>query len=206
MRPVVDRRQALAVVALLGFLKPSRGLADMKFIRLDPPKLLPAFALQDQDGGPFGLAQLRGHWTLLFMGYTFCPDICPYTLANLEAVLDAVAKRGPPQQQMPRVVFLAVDPARDKPVLKSYMSNFGSRFTGITGSLDAIQVLIDGMGGYVRREAPDKDGNYTVVHTAAVSVVDPSARIVATMLPPFEPTETAGRLIALVKDARVSGT
>jgi protein SCO1 len=204
MRPAVDRRQALAIVALLGFLKPSRVFAKMKFTWLDPPKLLPAFALQDQDGRPFGLAQLRGHWTLLFMGYTFCPDICPYTLANLEAVLDAMANRGPPQS-MPRVVFLAVDPARDKPVLKPYISNFGSRFTGITGSLDAIQVLVDGVSGYVRREAPDKDGNYTVVHTAAVNVVDPTARIIATMLPPFEPTETAKRLMILVKDAPVSG-
>lgn len=203
MNPMVDRRQALAVVAVLGFLKPARGFAEIKFTLLDSPKPLPAFALEDQDGQPFGLAQLRGHWTLLFMGYTFCPDICPYTLANLEAVLEAMGKRKA-LERLPRVVFLAVDPARDKPVLKAYLSNFGSRFTGITGTLDAIQVLVSGIGGYVRRDAPDADGNYTVVHTAAVSVVDPSTRIVASLLPPFEPTQTADWLYDLVNTPAAS--
>lgn len=204
MTLTVDRRQALAVVAVLGLLKPARGFAEMKFTPLDPPKQLPAFALKDQDGRPFGANQLRGHWTLLFMGYTSCPDICPYTLANLEAVLEAMAKRAE-RQRMPRVVFLAVDPARDQPALKPYISNFGNRFTAITGSLDAIQVLIDGVGGYVRREAPDKEGNYTVVHTAAVDVVDPSARVVASMLPPFEPAATANRLITLIEETPSAG-
>lgn len=93
MNSIVDRRRALSVVAVLGFLKPARGFAEVKLKLRDPPKSLPAFALEDQDGHPFGLAELRGHWTLLFMGYTFCPDICPYTLANLEVVLDEMAKR-----------------------------------------------------------------------------------------------------------------
>jgi protein SCO1 len=132
----------------------------------------------------------------------FVQTFCPYTLANLEAVLDEMAKRirlG----QIPRVVFVAVDPGRDRPVLKAYLRNFGGRFTGVTGTLDAIQVLVD--GGYVQRDVPDKDGNYRVVHTAAVNVVDPSARIVGSMLPPFEPTQTADRLIALVKSVAMSG-
>ncbi len=73
---------------------------------------------------------------------------------------------------MPRVVFLADDPARDKPVLKPCTSNFGSRFIGISGSLDAIPVLVDGVGDHVHREALDK--TVTVVHIAAVNVVDPS--------------------------------
>jgi protein SCO1 len=196
----IDRRTVLAVVAAFSLLRPANGFAEIKFKLLGRPKPFPAFALDDQDGHPFGAAQLKGHWTLLFMGYTYCPDICPYTLANLAAVLDAMAKRAP-ADKVPRVVFLAVDPARDKPMLKSYIDSFGDRFIGITGSLDAIQALVDGIGGYVRREAPDKDGQYTVVHTATVSVVDPSARIVATILPPFQPTETADKLIALGNEA-----
>ncbi|HEX4110975.1 MAG TPA: SCO family protein [Stellaceae bacterium] len=198
MRAVpIDRRTALAVVAALSLLRPARGFAENKFTLLSQPKPVPAFALDDQDGHPFGVARLKGHWTLLFMGYTYCPDICPYTLANLAAVIDAMAKRAP-ADKVPQVVFLAVDPTRDKPVLKSYIGSFGDRFIGITGSLDAIQTLVDGIGGYVRREPPDNDGQYAVVHTATVSVVDPSARIVATMLPPFQPAETADKLIVLM--------
>lgn len=200
----IDRRKALAAVAAFGLLRPARGFAAIKFTLLDRAKPIPAFALDDQDGHPFGVAQLKGHWTLLFMGYTYCPDICPYTLANLAAVLDAMAKRVA-ADELPSVVFLAVDPARDKPILKSYLGAFGKRFTGITGSLDGIQALVDGIGGYVRREPPDENGQYTVVHTATVSVVDPSARIVATMLPPFQPAETADKLIALVR-GRDAGT
>jgi len=199
MRNAIDRRKALAIVGALTLLAPGRSFAGVKFTVLDTPRPVPAFALADQDGHPFGVARLKGRWTLLFMGYTFCPDICPYTLANLEAVLDAMAKRVP-ADDLPNVVFLAVDPARDKPILKDYVGNFGLRFTGITGSLDAIQVLIDGIGGYVRREPPDKDGRYTVEHTATVNFVDPSARIVATMLPPFQPVDTAVRLTALIRD------
>lgn len=102
-------------------------------------------------------------------------------------------------------MFVAVDPARDKPVLKAYLRSFDGRFTGVTGTLDDIQVLVDGIGGFVRRDVPDKDGNYTVVHTAAVNIVDPSARIVASMLPPFEPTQTADRLVTLMESAPMSG-
>jgi protein SCO1 len=195
--PAIDRRGALMLSLAPLILLPLSGFAQTKLTVLDHPRPVPAFVLEDQDGHRFGLAQLKGNWTLLFMGYTFCPDVCPFTLANLSAVLDAMAAHLP-LGNLPRAVFLAVDPARDKPVLKAYLSNFGERFTGITGSLDAIETLVEGVGGYVRRELPDKDGNYTVVHTATISVLDPAAQVVATALPPLKPDETANQLIALM--------
>jgi protein SCO1/2 len=195
------RRSVVAAFCVLGVLAvaPTFSRAEVRFQQLSKPKPVAAFALRDQDGQPFTAERLQGHWSLLFMGYTSCPDICPYTLANLAAVLAALSTHTP-SAPLPKVVFLAVDPARDQPLLKDYLDNFDPGFIGITGSPDAIQILIDGVDGYVHRDAPDKDGNYAVAHTAAVSVIDPEGRIVARLLPPFQPVDTADRLAALFQE------
>src|SRR5271170_932975 len=119
-----------ALLVLIGTIHV--GAADrMNLTVLDRPLVVRDFSLQDQDGKAFTRQQLDGHWSLLAIGYTSCPDICPFTLANLSAVLEAFGA-GQAAPARPSVVFVAVDPARDKPVLKDWIEQFNPGFIGIT--------------------------------------------------------------------------
>jgi protein SCO1/2 len=141
------------------------------------PRALPAFSLVAHDGTPFDAARLRGHWTVLFFGFTNCPDICPATLAQLAAVRRRLADL--PAEQQPRVVMVSVDPKRDTPDrLAKYVPYFEPSFMGVTGTAAAIDALTKGMGVAVH-VGPERDGVYTVDHTAALFLIGPDARIAA---------------------------
>jgi protein SCO1/2 len=130
--------------------------------------------LTDHDGNTFGVERLRGRWTLLFFGFTHCPDICPTTLATLATVRSALADLPAPQR--PEVVLVSVDPARDLPaVLARYVSHFDPSFTGVTGDPAAIDALTRELGVAVMIGAPAADGAYTVDHSAAIFLIDPQA-------------------------------
>jgi protein SCO1 len=178
---------------LLLLLAPGMGPA-----RAEEPPLLPDVALTDHHGQPFSPAALRGRWSLLAIGYTSCPDVCPFVLANLEAVLTELSTRMAPER-LPRVVFLAADPARDAPVLPDYMRSFHPDFLGVTGTEAEIDRLVAGVDGTVRREPADAFGHYLVAHSAFVSVIDPEGRVVAKLRPPFEPEPTAATLTGLFR-------
>jgi protein SCO1/2 len=170
------------------------ALADDLNVRvIDRPAALPEFTLEDQAGRPFTLAQLRGHWTLIAIGYTSCPDICPFTLANLNKVVESLAKRGD-GSRAPEVIFLAVDPARDKPGLASYVAAFNRHFIGVTGADKQIRALAAGLDDFFDFEKPDRHGDYEVAHSAEVGLVDPAARLRAKLMPPMPPEATAGYL------------
>lgn len=135
---------------------------------------LPAIALQDQSERTFDLARMRGHWTLLFFGFTNCPDVCPTTLATLAEVRRQLADL--PPDQIPDVVLATVDPARDTPAaLARYVAHFDPSFTGITGSPESIGAFTRDLGVAVMIGAPAADGSYTVDHSAAVFLIDPDA-------------------------------
>jgi len=141
------------------------------------PRPLPAVALRAQDGAPFGRDRLAGHYTLLFLGYTNCPDVCPTTLLDLAGARRALA--GLPGALQPAVVMLSVDPARDTPaVLARYLAHFDPSFVGVSGPDEALQAWAHALGAVYEREAA-RDGAYRVDHTAALFLIDPSARLLA---------------------------
>lgn len=146
---------------------------------------LPEFALVDQGGARFDADRLRDRWTLLFFGFTHCPDVCPTTLATLAEVRRQLADLPPAAR--PEVVLVSVDPARDTPeLLARYVRHFDPAFTGATGSPEAIGALTRDLGVAVFVGAPAGDGNYTVDHSAAVFLVDPSAAMTALFGTPHE--------------------
>lgn len=161
---------------------------------LDEPVAVGEFALTAQDGKAFTHDQLKGHWTLLFLGFTHCPDVCPFTLANLEAVRTEMSQLVTPEK-LPEVVFLAVDPDRDAELLEDYVKHFGISFTGITGEREEIDKLVENVDGFYRLEksGPDDDA-YDVTHSAAVTVINPDGEITAKISPPFHPFNTANYL------------
>jgi protein SCO1/2 len=161
-RPVME----LATGTLLA---PSRALAD--------------FSLIDHQGRSFGSANLHGHWSLMFFGYTNCPDFCPTTLTTLAAVENRLRAA---QLPTPQVIFVSVDAKRDTPAqLAKYVPYFDPGFVGLTATdQPAIEALARKWGVAVLIR-PATDGNYTVDHSGAIFVIDPAGNLAAVLTGPF---------------------
>ena len=132
------------------------------------------FALTDQDGRTRTEADFRGRFMLVYFGYSYCPDVCPTTLAMAS---DALSKLG---AKAPRVVpvFITVDPARDKPaVLKTYLASFGKDFVGLTGDAKKIESVTQEYHVYsVKRPLPG--GAYAMDHSSVLYLMGPDGRFV----------------------------
>lgn len=156
---------------------------------LTTPKPLPDFALLDQDSQPFDHARLERHWSLLFFGFTRCPDVCPTTLGMLAQVRRQLESL--PAAERPQVVLVSVDPARDSAAqLKPYVSFFSSEFLGVTGATEAIQQLAKVLGVSITMR-PLANGEYTVDHSTAIFLVDPRGAVRAVFSTPHTPAVIA---------------
>lgn len=148
-------------------------LLDAGIVLLPQSRELPALTLTDQDGQAQALNALTGRWTLLFFGYTFCPDICPTTLAELRQLQGLL---GEEDRQRLRVLMVTVDPARDTPEqLKQYLGFFDAGFRGLTGELENIQTL-SGRVGIPFIPGDTRQENYTVDHSANLALLGPDGR------------------------------
>jgi protein SCO1/2 len=151
---------------------------------LAPGRALPDFSLIDQQGRGFGSANLRGHWSLLFFGYTNCPDLCPTTLTTLAAMQKRLRAAKAPV--LPQVIFVSVDAKRDTPAqLAKYVPYFDPGFIGLTAAdQPSIEAVAKKLGVSVIIQ-PASDGTYTVDHSGAIFVVDPLGRLTAILSGPF---------------------
>lgn len=141
-------------------------------ISLDPPDAKPALTLTDEDGHSYDLVkQTEGRPTLLYFGYTHCPDVCPTTMADI-----ALAARKLPAAERGklRVVFVSTDPTRDTPRrLRQWLGSIDPDFTGLTGDFTAIQKAARSLGVGIARPVKHKGGSETVSHGAEVLVFSP---------------------------------
>ena len=186
----------LASYLTFGARPPVRPRTDA--LLLHSPKLLPDFSLTDTGGASFTRAQLMGHWSLLYFGYTHCPDACPTTLAALDKMSKLFAKV--PAAKRPHVYFVSVDPKRDSlPLLKNYAAYFDADFTGATGSLDSLRALTTPLSVDFSYEKPDAKGNYGVTHSTAVILVDPEAEETAIYTPPLDPRRMAADYVNIIR-------
>lgn len=165
---------------------------------LQDPRPLPAFALVDQNGQPFGLEQLRNRWSLLFFGFTRCPDICPNTLGLLHAINNALGEQA--RSADFQVVFVSVDPQYDSPkALKSYVEYFDPAFVAATGPEAELHKLTGALYmPYQYVPVGDAD-DYTVEHSGALVLLDPQGRAVAYFSPPLQVGPIADDLGRLLK-------
>lgn len=148
------------------------------------------FELTAHDGNAFTKDNLQGKWTLAFVGYTYCPDICPVTLADVAKIYPDLLKHvGDTPFQ---VWFLSVDPKRDTAErLKEYIGYFNPDFVATTGSHKYLFPLVRSLGlMYAMREDTEKE-NYLVDHSASVVVIDPRANVVGRFQPKLEPGKLA---------------
>ena len=133
------------------------------------------YKLTDQDGKPRASTDFGGKYQLIYFGYTFCPDVCPTTLALVAAALD---KLGPDQDRIVPV-FITIDPARDKPeVLKKYLAAFGPRFVGLTGSDAEIAAVEKEFRVYARKQ-PLAGGNYGMDHSSVLYLMGPDGKMIS---------------------------
>jgi protein SCO1/2 len=157
-------------------------LATGTYIR--PSRALPEFSLIDAQGQAFGLARVRGQWSMMFFGYTNCPDFCPTTLTTLAALEKRLRAEAAPVR--PRVIFMSVDAKRDTPEqLAKYVPYFDPEFIGLTASSQSDVQAVAAKLGVSVTITPNADGTYSVDHSGAIFVLNPQGRLAAVLTGPF---------------------
>ncbi|MBW8312336.1 MAG: SCO family protein [Rhizobium sp.] len=179
---------------------PAVDPARLKTVRLFPgPRGLPAFALQQSDGTPLTPDELRGRWTVVFLGFTHCPDVCPTTLTEMsqaQKAWDAL-----PAERRPRLLFVSVDPDRDTPEKTGeYAAYFHPDTLAATSPEPALQEFATALG-LVYMKVPLEDGDYTMDHSSALVLVDPQGRQAGLIRPPLVPADIAADLALLATEA-----
>ena len=165
----------LAGTLLLVSVPPGPAVTPVNATLLPEPRTVGAFSLIDEGGNSFDQNDLRDRWTLLFFGFTHCPDICPVTLQQLVAARNVLTRQG--TAPIPEILFISVDPDRDSPaVVADYVANFGGSVRGASGELPALQQLAGQLGIYFSRE-PAADEGYQVNHSAAVLLINPRGEL-----------------------------
>jgi len=147
---------------------------------LGVPRTLSDIQLTDSDGHPFTTQNLQGKPSLVFFGFTHCPDVCPTTLVKLAQVKKSAALSGM------QVLFITVDPQRDTPqIVGTYAHAFDPSFIGLTGDQAAIDKVTKAFAvAAVKVDLPG--GDYTMDHSAQVFLVNSKAQIVGLFSPPFD--------------------
>ncbi|MBI3773969.1 MAG: SCO family protein [Gammaproteobacteria bacterium] len=159
--------------------------------RVQPPRALADFQLLDGDNQAFTRAQLQGRWSLVFFGYTHCPDVCPVTMSELAKAYTLLQHAEDAAARKAQVVFISVDPARDNPaLLKSFARYFDERFIAATGTLEQLTALTDSIGARHRR-LTEQGAEYRVEHSSDVWLIDPQARLYAKFPAPQQAQELA---------------
>ena len=187
-------RRLASLVAILCFA--TSASAQVQGVMLDEPIALPAFELSNEAGETFTLDDTKGAWTLVMFGFLSCPDVCPFTLGNLEAAVAETGMRVRPDN-VPQVVFVSVDPDRDAANISEYAKFFHPDFESVTGARAQIDALIEATDSFYRLLEPDHSGFYDVQHTSSVSVIAPDGTLRAKLQPPFDPGLTAEFLARL---------
>lgn len=202
---------SLAVLGLMGGALAWRAYemreagTPANLVVLPEPRVIADFALQDHRGQPFSLAGFRGQWSVLFFGFTSCPDICPNTLYVLQQARSRLLERFA-ADAVPDIYLVSVDPERDSPEkLASYLAHFDSSFTGLTGEDVQLRALTMQLGVMYHIEPHDAgDSDYAVDHSASLILLDPEGRLHGVLPAPHDVDRITAGLTELAKRARRS--
>lgn len=188
---------AVAVFGILGAL----AVLQMRQLDADAKPLapmVPDFALTDDAGRPADELLLQGKWSLVFFGFTWCPDICPTTLAELTAARERLTQA---QKDKLQVVFVSVDWLRDTPdSVRDYLSPFQPGVTGLTGTEEQLREAARSFKVYFQK-VDQQGGEFTFDHSSFTYLIDPEGRVVDIL-----PYKTGPDAIAALLSKRVSGS
>lgn len=173
---LLQRRRVL-IVAAAGFVLTGCGKAgapQFKAIDITGADYARELELPDADGRLRRLSDFKGKVTVVFFGFTHCPDVCPTTLLEMAAVRKALGSQGSQVQG----IFVTVDPERDTPpVLKAYVGNFGADFVALRGSPEQTRAVAKHFKVHFAKVPGKTEGSYTMDHTAGSYVFDKQGRI-----------------------------
>ena len=148
------------------------------------------FQLVDQDGKSVTQAALKGKASLIFFGFTHCPDVCPTSLFEMSEIFNALG----PDAKKAQAFFVTVDPARDTPdAMKAYLSSFSPEIHGLTGTPDQVDAVKRGYRVYSKK-VPLDGGDYTMDHTAVIYLMDKNGDFIAPFNAKRPPAEAAAEL------------
>ncbi|MGY4510151.1 SCO family protein [Bradyrhizobium sp. USDA 3650] len=172
-RPLVIAT-AFAASLILGLLIVFWAMGGVSKVA-QPAAIGGPFQLTDQNGKAVTDKNLKGKPTLIFFGYTHCPDVCPTSLFEISEVLRAMGK----DADKVNAVFISVDPERDTPAaMKDYLSSFDPHLEGLSGDPAETAKVITSYRVYAKK-VPTKDGDYTMDHTALIYLMDRDGRFVS---------------------------
>lgn len=140
-------------------------------------KINSEFVLLDKNSNKVTKADLLDSPTVLFFGFTYCPDVCPTTLQSLSVLIDKLGK----DKNKIKFYFVSIDPERDTPaILKDYLSSFNPKINALTGKQKDLDVLIKSFSIYAKK-VPLDNNNYTMDHTASLILIDKNTSFVGTI-------------------------
>jgi protein SCO1 len=156
-----------------------------------------AFSLLDDTGRPFIPTELQGRWSLLFFGFTYCPDVCPTTMALLNQF---VGQLKPEYAKDTQVIMVSVDPARDTlEKLHTYVAYFNPGFRGVTGEFLALQQFATSLNAPFSK-VPGGGENYQIAHSGSVAIVDSNGHYVGFFKEPL----ALDKMVASYESIRLS--
>ncbi|MBW2288664.1 MAG: SCO family protein [Deltaproteobacteria bacterium] len=174
-------------IAMLRAIPPPALDAGPNVTVLRAPLPLPDFILSDHHGRVFDAARFDEHWSFVFFGYTYCPDVCPATLSTFRAVEERLADE--PDLQY---VFVSVDPERDTlERLAEFVPYFHPDFIGVTGPTEEIAKFTSGIGVYHQKSEATTGPDYLMDHSISVMLMDPERRLAAIFSAPNDPDAIA---------------
>jgi protein SCO1/2 len=192
----------LVVLVAVMFMMPRAPSPTSAATVLSEPRALPAVELVDAHGSRLDLDAFRGRFTLLYFGFTQCPDVCPLTLKALADVRAKLSERAP--HVLPQVLFVSVDPDRDTPAaIADYLGHFDASFVGATAPDARLAPLVAALGVTVEKHRHGGD-QYGVTHNDTVYVIGPNAELVAIASGPHDPATLASDYIKIVQRYRAS--
>jgi len=186
-------------VSQTAFKAPAAVPKNLEATLLDKSKPLTAFNLIDHNNDTFNLDSLKGKWSFLFFGFTHCPDVCPLALKVMQNVWKSPELKSLTETNL-KMIFVSVDPDRDKPkLLKSYVQYYNPKFIGVTGKSNEIDKLTNQIGILYGFDEPDENGDYNVMHSGQIILIDPKGNMRAVFSPPLSPKSITRDFIAIQK-------
>jgi len=193
----------LLVLSFMTYLKKQRETMppEISGIYLPKPEFVMPFVLTTAENENFTDENLLGQWSILFFGFTYCPDVCPTTLATLDNVMNTLEEKYPTLIK-PQVVFISIDPERDNLAqLNKYIRYFNTDFIGVTGSQKQLSTLSRQMGVVYDKVylGERKDDDYLMEHSTSLAVVNPKGGIQAIFTAPHDVDIMADDIAAVYK-------
>ena len=175
------------------------SLKEKGIVYYETPRSFKFLPLVRQDNTPFTEESLQGRWTLMYFGFTFCPDICPATLSQLNNLVTELKTISPESARNLDVIMVSVDPGRDTPEkLALYVPYFNEDFMGVTGDPKVLEGLARQLNVAFAIVGDTTTDDYLIEHSAQVVLINPRGDYQGFLRPPLKPKEQAEALGILI--------